>query len=344
MNTTQPRWLIYLLFLLASVHCARSIFLVNVSLLDLPKYEAGTERMPFQGRIAMMPVLRWAHTDATMARAAAFFDASLKRTPHMLHPPEDYTAEKLVCMVLGVIAVATMTFAGVWYGRRRLGDFWWVPAVVTLAMLYVTYAARYEMEFWYPYDLPHFAIFGIACLCFMEEAWFPALVLYIVDIPLRETSVYLVAVVLVLEYGRGRWRLGLGIASAMLLAWLPLHLWISVHYAHNPSDTGISPLAIKRALLNPLHWPQIASAFGYLLVPLVLGRRFLTRDMRYLLWGALPCLVVTLLFGIWYETRIWNEWIVPAAAMLGMEAMRWVESLRGEKSTGRESGARQSPA
>jgi hypothetical protein len=329
-KTLESTWAIYLLLLFASVHCARSIFLVNVSLLDLPAYEQGTERMPFQGRVAMIPLLRWAHSSRGMAKAAAFLDASLKKTPHMEDPPEEYTPEKLACMLLGVGSIVAMTFAGVWFGRRYLGELWWTPPVLTLAMLYVTYAARYEMEFWYPYDLPHFAIFGIACLGVLEGAWVWVLALFLVDTPLRETSIYLVAVVLAVGYGRGKLKPAIALATAMMVVWLPVHVWIAHRFADNPSDTQVSLLALKRAILNPLHWPQIASAFGFLWAPLLLGRKWLTRDQRYLLLGAAPCLVVTLLFGIWYETRIWDEWIVPAAALLGTELAGRFMAKRGD--------------
>jgi hypothetical protein len=70
---------------------------------------------------------------------------------------------------------------------------------------------------------------------------------------------------------------------------------------------------------NPLHWPQLATAFGFLALPLYFGRRYMWRRQRYLLLGAVPCLLVTLAFGIWLETRIWDEWIVPAAVILAAE-------------------------
>ena len=46
-----------LLLALAAVHCTLSIFFVNHSYLNLKAYAAGTEKMPYQGRIGMMPVL-----------------------------------------------------------------------------------------------------------------------------------------------------------------------------------------------------------------------------------------------------------------------------------------------
>ena len=315
----RTRWLIYVLFFFACVHCARSIFVVNVSLLNLSSYEAGAESMPFQGRVGMMPLLRWAHQDHALQRAAVFFDRSLRNTPHMQNPPEPYTPEKLFCMLTGIASIMAMTWFALRFGRRHLQELWWAPGVLTLTMLYVTYAARYEAQFWYPYDLPHFAIFGIACLCILEDAWIPALLLFFLDLPLRETSIYLAPLVLAVGYAIGRLRRATLVAGIMLVTSLVVRAVISHRFAHNPSDTHIHWLGMARSIGNPLHWPQIASAFGFLALPLYLGRRLLSRVQRIFLVGALPCLAVTLLFGIWYETRIWDEWTLPAAVLLSSQ-------------------------
>ena len=309
-------WFLYLLFFLASAHCARSIFFVNVSLLDLSLYELGQERMPFQGRVAMIPILRWAHGNSLLGRVAAIFDQSLHSSPHMQHPPENYTPEKLACMLIGVIAVSTMTFASLWYGRRYLRELWWLPGVLTLAMLFTSYSARYEIPFWYPYDMPHFAIFGIACLLVLQDALVPAIILFVADVPLRETSIFLVPIVLAVGYSQNRLRRAVVAACCMTAIWLPVHLWIVHRFANNPNDTGMHWTRILILFVNPLHWPQLASAFGFLAFPLYLGRRYLARNQQFLLLGTLPCLLTTLVFGVWYETRIWDEWIVPAAALL----------------------------
>ena len=317
--SAKHSFLIYALLLLACIHCARSVFLVNISLLDLPGYEQGTERMPFQGRVALMPVLRWAHGSHAMQHAAAFFDRSLRNTPHMQNPPEPYSPEKLAVMLIAVLSTVTMTFAAVWYGRRRLGDLWWLPGVIVLATLYTTCAARYEMEFWYPYDFLHFALFGLACLCLLESNLLLFILFFLLDVPVRETSIFLVPVLLALGYGRKRFKQSLTLAAAMLLVWTPVHWLINRRFSGNASETSLHWLSMGRAIANPLHWPQIASAFAFLAIPLFLGRKHLTRDQRFLLLGAAPCLAVTALYGIWYESRIWDEWTLPFSIMLATE-------------------------
>ncbi len=228
---------------------------MNVSLLDLERYEQGSEAMPFQGRVGMMPVLRWAHGNLLLQHAAKMLDLSLRKTPHMQEPPEDYTPEKVLCVLIGVISIMGMTGASLWFGQRYLRDLWWVPGTLTLAMLYVTYAARYEMQFWYPYDLAHFALFGVACLCLLEGRWGLALLLFAVDTPLRETSIYLVLLSLSVGYARKELKAAAWSAGTMVIIWIPIRVLIAHHFAHNPSDTRIHWLGIGSDLARAKRTP-----------------------------------------------------------------------------------------
>jgi hypothetical protein len=310
---TGRDYVIALLLCLATVHCVRSIFLVNVSPIDLQRYEHGTERMPFQGRVAMMPVLRWAHGSHGMQRVAAFFDNSLRGTTHFAVPPENVTPEKLACIAAGLTAMLLVLAFQIQLGRLRTPRVWWMPAVLFLFMLYITYAARYEAQYWYPYDLPHLALFGVAAICILE-GWLPAaFCLFLLDLPMRETSVFLVPLVLATGFVQQK-RSALGWAIAMVVLWLPVHLFAT--------DARMHWLHIGRALANPLHWPQVGSAFGFLIVPFCFGFGFLTRKERWFVFAALPSLAVIALYGIWYETRVWGEWLLPFALLLSLEIMR----------------------
>jgi hypothetical protein len=70
-------------------------------------------------------------------------------------------------------------------------------------------------------DLPHFAIFGIACLLVLEGAWIPAILLFLVDVPLRETSIYLVPLILAVGYSQNRAKKAAVMAAAMVAVWYP---------------------------------------------------------------------------------------------------------------------------
>lgn len=330
-NLTGWNWrasVIWFLLLLAAVQCGRACFVANVSYLDLARYAGGTERAPYQDRVAMMPVLRWAERNAWLGRAAAAINRSEQATPQHASRPEVMGPEKLISVLLGCVSVVVMTFAATWYTRRRFPAMWWLGGVLVLGILFASYAARAELNLWYPYDLPHFAVFGLATLALLEGEWWLFFLWFLVDIPIRETSIYLALLGGTVAMARRETRALAGVAAVALLAWLPVRLLVTHHFAHNSSEVGVRWHSIARAMADPLHWPQVASAGGFLFVPLILGRRYLVRDQRLFLLAAAPCVLVTLIFGMWYESRIFGEWTVASAALLADEVRGMLNERR----------------
>jgi hypothetical protein len=309
-----------LLLVLATIHCAASIFFVNYSYLDLKAYAAGTEKLPYQGRIGMMPFLQLAENSPKFTAIAAQIDETL-RGHHKRSSFQNITPEVLACMVMALLSLAVSVTVAVFYGIKRFAALWWLPATLLLAMLYVTQGARYESALWYPYDLPHAALFGTACIFILEGAWIPALLIFFIDIPVRETSIFLVSVTLVVAWARNQRRQGLILAALMLAAWIPFRLYVGHRFAANPTETGIHISFILNTIIHPIQWPQTATAFGFLLVPLIFFNRLLSRTQRAFLLGAAPGILVTLAFGVWSETRIFGEWLLPAAVLLTAEAV-----------------------
>jgi hypothetical protein len=307
------------LLLLATIHCAASLFFVNYSYLDLKAYANGSERMPYQGRMGMMPVLRLAERSPEFLAMTARVDRSL--AAHKRSAFKSVSVEELASMIAGLVSLLAAVSVAAVYGWKRFRPAWWLPPALLLGMLYVTQSARYETTLWYPYDLPHAALFGTACVLLMEGGWMPVLLLFLADIPMRETGIFLVPVCLAVGWARGQMRQAAIVSALMLAAWIPFRLYVRHRFAANPSELGIHWHSTLEVILNPLHWPQIASAFGFLLVPLCLANAVLSRAQRAFMAGALPCLLVTLGFGVWPETRIFGEWLLPAAVLLTAEAM-----------------------
>ncbi len=331
-----PPWqrlLIWVLLVLAALQCGRSIFLDNNSYLDLPRYAAGTERAPYQDRVGMIPVLRWAEHSPSLARAAAAINHSQQSTPQHASHPEVMSAEKLACVLVGCLSVVLMTLAATLVTRRRFPEMWWIGGVLVLAILFTSYAARAELNLWYPYDLPHFAVFGLATLGILEGEWGLFFLCFLLDIPLRETSIYLALLGGAVALSRRQTRIVAVTAAIALLVWLPTRLLITRHFADNSNEVGVRWHQIAHAILDPLHWPQVASAFGFLLIPLLLGRRFLRPDQRIFLLAAAPCVAVTLIFGLWYESRIFGEWTVPLALLLAHELRGFLHARGPEAAT-----------
>jgi hypothetical protein len=324
------RWTICGLLFLASIHCTVSMFCSNYSYLDLTAYASGAELMPYQGRVAMMWILRAAKHSAGITAAAQAIDNDL-RARHKHSALIGLTPEKLVCMGAGFVSMLMMTCTAIWYGQRRFRQLWWLPATLMLIMFYVTYAARYETALWYPYDLPHFAVFGIACLAILEGAWWPAIILFAIDMPIRETAIFLALVSFAVAWARGERKKGVFLAGSMFALWVPFRLYIARVFAHNGSETGVHYHRLRESVMNPIHWPQTLSAFGFLLIPLWWGRKRLSRVQRYFLLGTIPCLLATLAFAVWSETRVFDEWILPFAALVTAECATWFSHNRAAR-------------
>lgn len=316
------------LLMLATIHCVQSIFLVNVSLFDLEAYANGHVKMPFQGRIGMMPIVRWAHDSHAMQRVATFLGNQIHGK---MAPPEVYTPEKIACFFVGLVLTLVAVAFAIRMGRRHVPEAWWLPPSLVIYMLYVTYAARCDAQIWYPYDLPHFALFGMAAVCILRGSYVAAFGLFLVDLPIRETCIYLVPLLLAMGYVRKQMRV-VPFAAMMLLLWIPLHVAIAHRFAGNPSDTRIHWEIWAHTLRNPYRWPQVTSAFGFLVVPFCFGFKYLTREERFFVYSALPGIAMTTVYGIWYETRIWDEWLLPAALLMSLQATRAIAGRYREAS------------
>ncbi len=317
--STLKRMILCALLTLATVHCVESIFVDNLSFMNLTSYENGTEQMPFQGRVAMMPVGQWAERSALMKRESAWIELRIFHGANKRLEP--FSSSKVAYLTVGMVASLLAVGFGVFIGRRYLPGVWWLPSALFIYMLYVTYAARADAHYWYPYDLPHFALFGIAAICLLEGWWIAAFLLFLTDLPVRETAVYLVPVAIAMAYARRQWR-AMGWAAAMLVLWVVVRVLISRHFAGNASDSRIHWEFWAPALRNPYRWGQLASAFGFLLIPFIWGWKYLNREERFFVCGAIPGVLLTALYGVWYETRIWDEWLLPAALLMSFQAVR----------------------
>ena len=321
---------VIILLVLACLHCSRAIFFQNVSWIDLHAYSIGQERKPFQERVAMMPLLRAAGSSPFLQKAAAAIDKEdrhqLGRAP--LDAAEPFSAEKLASVLTGticnMIAVALLLRMG-----RKFNRLYWLAPAIFLVILYVSYAARYEEAYWYPYDLPHMLLFGTACLYLLEGRLWLLFPLFALDVPMRETSLYLVLIATPFLVQRWKWKTAAVALVSMAAYWVIIRLAISRAFALNDSETGSRLLLNLKNLALPLHWPQMASALGFLLIPIFLGRAYLALPLRRFLYTMVPCLLVTAWFGMWIESRITLEWSIPLAYLATLELVAFMRGQKG---------------
>ena len=317
------RWWIYLLLVLASAHCARAIFFANTNaiVMQMTAYEHGQDQLPFQGRVLMEPVMRWAHQNSTMQHISDRFNANKLVA-------EPYTPEKVASILIGVVAVCLLGLLANFAGREATAQLWWLPWALVLAILFTSYAARVEQAYWYPYDLPEFLLFGLGTVFAMRRQFVALLVLMPLVALNRETAVLLVPLWVAAawpEPGEENRRMRLGLQTmALLVAWAVVRVLIARHFAHNPSMTGSRLPRDLRDLVNPRHWPQLASALGFLLPVVTVNWRRLSVRSRRLLWGMWVSLPVLLYFGVWTESRIFDEYTLLVAVLVAEEMAVWL--------------------
>jgi hypothetical protein len=320
------------LLALAGAHCTLAIFYDNESWLDLQRYAAGTERNPFQERVAMAPVLRLAAESPRMARWGRWLE---QRDRH-LHYSTPVGPEEMASLMVAVGCMwGALVLCGL-YGRERMPEVWWLPGATMLAMLYASYAARYEHALWYPYDMPHMLLFGAACACLLTGRPWWALLFFALDVPVRETSIYLVPLSACLGWGRLRWKSVAGYMALGVTIWAAIRVPIMYVYRHNPTEVGSRLARNLHALASPADWPTLASTAGFLLAPVWLGRRRLDGTARAFLWLSLPCLAVSAYFGILIETRVFVEWTIPFALLAATEGASLFASAAGVETRRRE--------
>ena len=221
---------------------------------------------------------------------------------------EPVTVEKFVSLLLGLLSLGAMMLTATWWSRRRGLEPWWLTNVLLLAIMTVTVTMRATQNYWYPYDLPHAALFGIGAMLALEGFWPLMLVCFALDVPLRETALFsilmLAPVFLAGPAGKPRWGKAALLFGGMAVYWAVVRLAIARHFAGNLNLTYPRLSQNLHEILFPHHWPQLFSAGGYLVIFVWLERRRLTRRDRMLLYGCAACVPITLWFGVWTETRV----------------------------------------
>src|SRR6185312_1738070 len=294
------------LLLCATAHCVLSIFYTNQSFITLRDYAEGREKLPFQGRMLMSFLLGGTEHNHMLLSVAARFT-------HHVAMPEPFTVYKLVSLIAALLATAALGVALSAASRRLNIRPWWLPWSLLLLILYVSYAARYEQNLWYPYDLPHMAVFGLAAIfLFIDEPlWF--VLAAALDCSIRETALFVIVLAVVMRFRQRSWWLATGAGT---LAWIASRIAVHYLYPHNPVILDPRPEQVRYLL--PWHWPQLLSIVGFLPIPVLLSRRFLPPMHRRALYAAPALMISTFYFAVWAETRAWLEWSTAFAIWASM--------------------------
>jgi hypothetical protein len=329
--------LIAFLLLLATIQCVRADFLINETFIDWHAYSEGTVALPYQGRVAMMPILRWASRSTRMKHYTELYARTVTVGSKHIEP---ITVEKFTSMLIGLVSlIAMMVAAFLWSWRHQLQP-WWLTNVLLLVMTSAMLVLRATQNYWYAYDLPHAALFGIGALFLLEGWWVPALMCFAIDVPVRETSIFTILIAAALFWvrqrsGRARLLKTAALVLTMGIYWFAVRELIVRRFASNENLVYPRMAQNFHELVSPHHWPQLFSAGGFLLIFIWLERRRLSLNGRVLLYSCLLCFPVTMWFGVWTESRVWLEWVLPLAVLAAAESDDWMKTL-GDHSSNRQ--------
>lgn len=305
------------------------------SALNLPDFENGVERTPFQYRLLMTFPLRWAHHSPYMTGAA-----SALRNIHGWFPAH-LSAEAIVQFSVDLLCLAsTGLVARKLYeasSRTRILSPFIYPLTLILAVSTYAFSSTHAIRF--VYDFPALAFFsvGLYLIYFRCHAAWLAL-LFVIATLNRETILFLLPIYAVtqcvahssqrhslpgklfmadratVDWHRLRAPSTLLLTLPLAALWIAWRIWLVHHFSANPTASGPRPLLNLGLLVCPPSWPQVASTCGFL-CPLVFACRGGIQDatLRLWLWLFPVWLGFMCFFGLLIEPRIFGE-LIPLVA------------------------------
>ncbi|RSL16794.1 hypothetical protein EDE15_2319 [Edaphobacter aggregans] len=295
---------LYCFYFFASLQFLRSYFVIDSSYLDVLKYEAGSERMPYQARILMSFLMRHAGTNRLIVKAAGVMGAPL-------HSPETFSIFLVNLFALALLVWVVRAF---YLKIAPSGQLSWLPYALVLWMMAVTYIVRFQEAIYFPYDLLAAALFTLCVyLCYARR--------YLLLVPVfvlasfnRETIILVVPLILLNietlpRISRRQWKEP-AVAVMLVCIWFLIYRSLNHLYAHNASESFSRIHSNLMVLRNPMQWSQIASACGFLLAaPFVFWRQM--RNLRLRRYSLIIPVWIAIIFcvGLLGESRVFGELI-----------------------------------
>jgi hypothetical protein len=324
------------IYVLATVQFIGAYQFLEFPYVDLYRFEHGYERLPFQTRLLVAPLYRWADGNATLVSYAARLSRNNYFFPHGVRAGDvmEFFVD-ILCVLFAGWVVRNLYRAA---SHSRLLEPLVYPLFLALcAMAYILHTVQ---NFRYVYDMPSLAFFaaGYYLIYFRKPAlWFAAL--FAVATLNRETILlllpfYMLSEAVAPEYegAHSSFRWHRMVAPSTLAVVLPLAIyWALWHhivfslFAGNASEYYARVEFNIRCFLRLRYYPQLFSCLGFLVPFLWLGRRFVAdRQLRVWLWCVPVWYSLMFTWGILVETRIFGELLPFVAAYTAIMAEEWL--------------------
>lgn len=317
------QWNTFLL-LAGATHFALVYTLNTRPMLDLPAFEAGVERAPFQYRALTAWIFRAADAHLHIPSVLA---------PHL--PPSMSQVHDFVTLVLAFFSLVTAVLA-VRFSLERLTshDEAW-SRWGSLFVLFMGYY-HYLLEFGHPcctpmqlpYDLPSVAFFAVCLALIIADrmAWlYPVFALATCN---RESTVFLIAMLWLYRsahLGSSGWRRIRALRTYAHMLGLAV-VWVAVRIALHrmyhppvlePEVAGFEIHVVDNLgyLIRPYYWASFLSLFGFTWLFLYTRWRDVPNaGVRRLLWIGPIYLIAMYVVGVLSEIRIFGE-LIPVYAI-----------------------------
>ena len=292
--------------------------------LNMPRYLAGQERLPFQYRVLPIFFMRPINNSAFLMR-------------HLSHPSHGWDAASASApetFSFYLVSLVSFIVAGILVVRlyRAVhpgGMFAWIVYPLFMVLVLWTYVIHIDANFSYPYDMLSLAFFAGGLLAIYTRRFFPLTLIIFFGTMNRETTLFLVGIYILDAATREpqvahagldlnqqpRWRDHFSFAQikwlriGLLLAlWLAVKLTLAHIFADNSRIEDHSRIRENLNRLTPRLWPALFDICGYVLPVVILFRRRLAplRFANYLY--ILPFWIAIMFYtGVILETRIWGE-------------------------------------
>jgi hypothetical protein len=319
--------------------------------IDFHRFGHGYERLPFQTRLLLAPLFRWALESPFMLHYASHWSSDNYFFPRGIGPGG--VLELFIdipCVIVAGWATLRIYQAA---SQRRLFD--WLIYPFFLILCVVTYTLHAVQNFRFLYDFPSLAFFALGLyLIYFRKSAALFVSLFAVATLNRETTLLLIPFYLLSaclpsappgdnKYPQPtpincfdpaahsfNWRRALKPEVAfpvllMLAYWTAWHVYVFHLFRHNVSEYYPRLDWNWRYLTHVRYYPQLLSAGGYLLPFLFVFRKKIDdRQLRLWIWVIPAWFALMTVWGLLVETRIFGE-LIPlitcGAALIAEEAL-----------------------
>lgn len=302
--------------------------------LNMTKYLAGQERMPFQERILPIFIIQWLYNFRWFMRLA--------------HGSGPFTPERAPFYILSLV---TFVIAGVFVQKlynavTQSGSLYFLVYPVFLFAALWTYVMHVEADFSYPYDMPSLAFFCAGLYFIYTRKFIPLLIVMFLGTLNRETTLFLIGIYAIDAASVAGANASTRLRDRFTLArfpwlrvtllsviWIGIKLVIAHHYAHNDQSENFVRFLYNLHEMGPRMWPALLNICGYLL-PIAWLYRANLAPIRFANYLFIMPLWFAIMFytGVMVETRIYGELCGFTAVAIVLIAERYVVQL-GQRPT-----------